>query len=198
MLTLNSDLRAQSRSALKGRWLMSFVACLIFVFFTGAASIIPLVGNVVAFVVSIVLIWGIQILFLKVYRNMEVQFEMVLDGFIDFGRIFGTLFLVQLYTALWTCLFVVPGIIKRYSYAMTSYVLKDEPGLSYNAAIDRSMQLMEGNKMKLFLLDFSFIGWALLSTLSCGIGFFFLIPYMQTAYAAFYEDLKQNGSASTE
>ena len=192
MLTLNSELRAQSRNALKGRWLMSFVAFMIFFLFAGAASIIPFIGSVVAFVVSAVMAWGLQILFLKVYRNARVQFEMILDGFYDFGRIFGTMFLVQLYTTLWTCLLVIPGIMKRYAYAMTPFVLNDEPGLSCNAAIERSMQMMDGNKMKLFLLDLSFIGWMLLSVLTLGLGLFLLVPYMQTTYAAFYDDLKQN------
>ena len=59
-------------------------------------------------------------------------------------------------------LLLIPGIIKHYSYAMTDYILKDEPELCNNAAIERSMAMMEGNKMKLFLLDLSFIGWAIL------------------------------------
>lgn len=50
--------------------------------------------------------------------------------------------------------------------------------------------MMEGNKMKLFLLDLSFIGWAILCLFTFGLGFFVLQPYMQVARAAFYEDLK--------
>ena len=62
--------------------------------------------------------------------------------------------------------------------------------LCNNAAIERSMAMMEGNKMKLFLLDLSFIGWAILCLFTFGLGFFVLQPYMQVARAAFYEDLK--------
>ncbi len=62
--------------------------------------------------------------------------------------------------------------------------------LCNNAAIERSMAMMEGNKMKLFLLDLSFIGWAILCLFTFGIGFFVLQPYMQVSHAAFYEDLK--------
>ena len=99
--------------------------------------------------------------------------------------------LKMVYTMLWMLLLIVPGIIKSYSYAMTEYILKDDLEITENAAIEKSMQMMEGHKMELFLLDLSFIGWALLSILSCGIGFFFLEPYMITARAHFYEDLKQ-------
>lgn len=73
---------------------------------------------------------------------------------------------------------------------MTPYILKEEPEMKNNAAIEKSMVMMDGNKMKLFMLDLSFIGWAILCLFTFGIGFFFLQPYMQASHAAFYEDLK--------
>ena len=73
---------------------------------------------------------------------------------------------------------------------MTDFILKDQPELANNAAIEKSMAMMDGNKMKLFLLDLSFIGWAILCLFTFGIGCFFLQPYVQAAHAAFYEDLK--------
>ena len=77
-----------------------------------------------------------------------------------------------------------------FSTADSHYILKDEPELKYNAAIEKSMSMMNGYKMKLFLLDLSFIGWMILSVLTLGIGLLFLQPYMSTARATFYEDLK--------
>lgn len=74
---------------------------------------------------------------------------------------------------------------------MTLFILKDEPELKYNAAIEKSMKMMSGYKMKLFLLDLSFIGWAILCILTLGLGFLFLSPYVTTAHAAFYEELKK-------
>ena len=93
---------------------------------------------------------------------------------------------------------LIPGIIKYYSYGLTDYILKDEPELCNNAAIERSMAMMEGNKMKLFLLDLSFIGWAILCLFTFGLGFFVLQPFMQVARAAFYEDLKKELGESVE
>ena len=98
--------------------------------------------------------------------------------------------LVVIYEFLWTLLLIIPGIIKYYSYAMTKFILLDEPELKYDAAIEKSMEMMKGKKFKLFLLDLSFIGWALLCILTLGIGLVLLVPYMYTARAAFYEDLK--------
>ncbi len=111
------------------------------------------------------------------------------------GRVYGTLLLSYLYMFLWTLLLVIPGIIKGYSYSMTSYVMVDNPELSYNAAIERSMAMMDGYKMKYFLLHLSFIGWALLSILTCGIGFLWLVPYIHQTSAAFYEEVKADWEA---
>ena len=98
-------------------------------------------------------------MFLGLFREgTPIDIGKLFDGFKDFGRIWGTGILVAIYTVLWTCLLIVPGIIKSYSYAMTYYILKDEPELKYNAAIEKSMSMMNGYKMKLFLLDLSFIG----------------------------------------
>ena len=100
------------------------------------------------------------------------------------------MFLMMLYICLWSLLLIIPGLIKAYSYAMTPYILEEHPELSANEAIDRSRAMMKGHKFDLFWLHLSFIGWMILGFVSLGIGYFWLAPYMQTAQAAFYEDLK--------
>lgn len=119
-------------------------------------------------------------------------------GFKTYGRVFGTMLLMGVYTALWSLLLVIPGIIKSYSYAMTPYLILDEPELSGDALITKSMRMMEGHKMKLFLLDLSFIGWCLLSIITCGIASLWITPYMQTARAGFYEDIKRVDTAALQ
>ena len=135
-----------------------------------------------------------------VYKGKDIDFGVLFEGFQDYSRIFVTKLLQGIYTALWSLLLVVPGIIKYYSYAMTDYILKEEPEMKNNAAIEKSMAMMENNKMKLFLLDLSFIGWAILCIFTFGIGFLFLQPYVQVSHAAFYEDLKaqQGGEVKVE
>ena len=134
--------------------------------------------------------WGYGVLWLALARNENVDYGMLFDGFKDYLRIFLTLLLVQIYTILWMLLLIIPGLVKCYSYSMTSFILKDNPEMKYDAAINESMRMMQGHKMKLFLLDLSFIGWFFLSILTLGIGLLFLQPYMSTAHAHFYEDLK--------
>lgn len=146
-------------------------------------------GNLLG-LLMIPLSWGYAVLWLALARNENVDYGMLFDGFKDYLRIFLTLLLVQIYTILWMLLLIIPGIVKAYSYSMTSFILKDNPDMKYDAAINESMRMMQGHKMQLFLLDLSFIGWFFLSILTLGIGFLFLAPYVSTAHAHFYKDLK--------
>lgn len=98
-------------------------------------------------------------------------------------------FLQGLYVFLWSLLFIIPGIVAGYSYAMTSYILAENPELTASEAIEQSKQMMTGNRWRLFCLQFSFIGWDILASLAFGIGHLWLIPYKQAATAAFYREI---------
>ncbi len=102
------------------------------------------------------------------------------------------MFIMNLKLFLWTLLFIVPGIIKSFEYAMIPYILADNPGISTKEAFAKTKAMMTGNKWRLFKLCFSFIGWILLCCVTCGIGAFFLDPYMNAAYAEFYKEVKDN------
>lgn len=128
---------------------------------------------------------------LSLVDNRPASFAML---FSEFHR-FGTAFLMQLlrgiYTVLWSLLFVIPGIYASYGYAMTPYILLENPEMTANEAIAASKELMEGNRWRLFCLEISFIGWNLLSVLfTLGIGHFWLVPYMEASFAAFYREIK--------
>ena len=97
--------------------------------------------------------------------------------------------LQTVYILLWSLLLIIPGIIATYSYAMTPYILAENPNLSPKEALDRSKQMMIGNKWRLFCLDISFIGWTLLCILTLGIGTLWLNPYMNAARADFYREI---------
>lgn len=108
------------------------------------------------------MIWSYTVMFLDFKRKENLTVSKLFVGFNEFGRIFLTMLLEYVYITLWTFLFVIPGFVKAYSYAMTPYVLRDDPQIRYDAAISRSMKLMKGHKLQLFLLDLSFIGWVIL------------------------------------
>lgn len=185
----SSELRAQAWSALSGKWGMAVVATLVYMVICGVISLIPYVSSIAALLVSLPLAYGFTIMLLNVVRGSDVQLDTMGEGFKDYGRILGTMLLSSVYQFLWMLLLIIPGIIKGYSYALTPYLLKDHPELKFNAAIEESMRLMSGNKMRLFLLDLSFIGWFLLGLITFGIAFLWITPYWNTARAAFYEDL---------
>ena len=93
---------------------------------------------------------------------------------------------------LWSLLFVIPGILKAYSYALVYYIKNDHPEYSWRECFIASNALMKGNRWKLFCLQFSFIGWTILGMLCLGLGGLWITPYRQTATAIFYEELKNS------
>lgn len=108
----------------------------------------------------------------------------------SYKNVVKTLFLKDMYTFLWTLLFIIPGIVKRYEYQMIPYLLGEHPEMSSEAAFATSKRLMHGNKWKAFVLDLSFIGWAIVSALTAGLlALFYVIPYRYLTRAALYREL---------
>lgn len=105
--------------------------------------------------------------------------------------------LETVFVLLWSLLFIIPGIIASYSYAMTPFILAEHPEMAPREAISRSKEMMAGNRWRLFCLEFSFIGWSLLCLLTLGIGNLWLNPYKQAATAAFYRDVSGTEYAPT-
>ena len=118
----------------------------------------------------------------------------LLDGFRSghYMNIVLTMFLRDLFTALWSLLLVVPGIIKHYEYLMVPYIIAENPVMDYKEAFQISKQTMNGEKMEAFIMDLSFIGWYLLSAISCGLfAIFYVNPYVQASFAEMYAFNKQ-------
>ena len=128
------------------------------------------------------------------FKNLDedAKFSNVVFAFDhSYKNIAKTMFLRDLYIVLWSLLFVIPGIIKSYEYRMIPYILADNPEMPTEEVFAESKRLMSGNKWKAFVLDFSFIGWQLLSILTCGIlSIFYVDPYQYSTNAALYEALK--------
>ena len=97
-----------------------------------------------------------------------------------------TLFLTNLFIFLWSLLFIIPGIIKSYSYRMVPYILSENPTMHYREVLGLSQSMTDGQKFQMFILDLSFIGWILLGTLACGVGVLFVLPYIEATWAQFY------------
>lgn len=135
---------------------------------------------------------GCDSFFLRNAQADNTTVDEVLCGFRKgYGKNVLTMFLVKLYIGLWSLLFVIPGIVKAYSYTLVPYILADSPELSRRDAMQLSAQLMNGSKMDAFILDLSFIGWEILSVLTAGIaGVLFVNPYTCATKAELYLALR--------
>lgn len=195
----NYELRAAARESLSGNWTYPVLATLIYLAISITCNFIPYVSFLIAIFFIKPLAFGLAITMLKFFRGeKEYVVENMFSIFSDYPRILGTILLQFVYIFLWSLLLLIPGLIKMYSYAMTYYILHDNPEIGAEEAICRSMKMMDGHKWRLFCLHLSFIGWWLLCILTLGIGMLWLAPYTQNSTAAFYEDLKnQFDSAET-
>jgi len=101
------------------------------------------------------------------------------------------------YVFLWSLLLIVPGIVASLSYSMTGFILAEHPELTASEAIARSKEMMYGNRWRLFCLDFSFIGWAILCALTFNVGQLWLRPYIHASYAAFYRAITEEKAEAT-
>lgn len=202
----NQDYKNAALAQLKENWsqavLASVILMLVAILFNfGVGGLASIPSGTATFlssgvIVSCFLIGPLNIGFANATRVLYERGDAnVLKNTWDFAtcgylRMVLGFFFMTLKIALWTCLLVVPGIIMSFAYAMTPYILAENPELSAWDASTRSREMMKGHKFDLFYLYLSFIGWGILAVLTLGIGFIWLVPYVQTTTAAFYNDLK--------
>ena len=215
----NQELKNSALAALKGNWAPAVLGAIFFTFATCLITSPGYCANMAAF--DMPFFNSINPKLLKIFSNSSFLLnffllyplslgysvahkELLQNGdaaitrntvrlaFSDYVRNAVSILLVYLYTLLWTLLFIVPGIIKGLAYSLTPFIVKDNPQLSPNQAINLSMKMMKGHKFDLFYLYLSFVGWIFLAILTLGIGLLWVIPYMQTSMAAFYLDVKND------
>lgn len=109
----------------------------------------------------------------------------------NYMKIVLTMLLKNVQLFLWTLLLIIPGIIKSYSYRIVPYILAENPEIGAKRAIQLSRQMTKGNKLDMFILDLSFIGWSLLGVMVCCIGIIFVRPYINMTMAELYLDLRK-------
>ncbi|RYM06336.1 DUF975 family protein [Sporolactobacillus sp. THM7-7] len=205
-----SDFKRTARASLKNYWadgaLLTFLVFLISsippialeIYVSGGVSnwidqetlplpvyVVELIYNLALIPLSVGLVW----FFLSLVRQKEPRiteaFAIYKNGVTVLRMIWASI-LMGIFIFLWSLLFLIPGIIKALSYSQTYYLLKDHPEWSALQAITESKKRMKGYKWKFFLLNLSFIGWAILAAIPLLIGFLWLVPYMMASLAAFY------------
>ncbi|EPR68350.1 DUF975 family protein [Cyclobacterium qasimii] len=194
MGTENVALMKMARESLKGNWGLAIGTFLVYYiimgFLQGMAEYYPMIG-LGTLIITGPMVLGLSLFSLTIARNQYARLQQIFDGFNNFGTALGAYLLIIIFVLLWMLLLIIPGIIAGLSYAMTFYIIADDPTIGPLDAIDKSKQMMNGYKMKLFLLFLMFFGMALLCILTLGIGFLWLIPFINVTTAKFYEDIKE-------
>ena len=133
---------------------------------------------------------GFAMFFLEVVREGRGNLETGFKGFKQFGTAFVAFLLVFIFTSLWSLLFIIPGIIAQCRYAMTFFILADNPTISASDAMKKSKEMMDGHKLELFFLELSFFWWYILGIITFGLAMIYVAPYVETTIAIYYERLK--------
>lgn len=191
-----AKLKSMAKQQIKGKIGILFVIALIVAVLSGLASLvlsaIPIVGPVAA---AVIVTPAFALSLVRVYLNLTMGVDPVakdsFSGFDDFWSAFKVNFLVGLFTFLWSLLFVIPGIVKSYSYSMSMYILAENKGKPALECIAESKAMTNGYKMELFILGLSFIGWAFLGCITFGIAYIWVWPYIQATMANAYQYLKE-------
>ncbi len=188
--TENKVLMAQARESLRGKWGLAAGTFFVYVIIFAFLQAIPVIGWIASVIITGPLILGLTMFMLSISRKQDARLPQIFDGFQKFGVGFGAYCLTALFVVLWMLLLIVPGIIAAFSYALTYFIIVDDGSIRPLQAITKSKEMMHGNKLKLFYLCCRFLGWALVCVLTCGIGFFWLCPYVMVSMATFYDELK--------
>lgn len=189
-------------------------------------KLIPTIGPLAFSIIAPAFNFGFLVSLIKLSRDEEVTyFEFFQAGFSPFGKIWGIILHTILKMLLPFFIFIVGAItfsigivmsnsgiiligtilyiigciytvMKGFLYNLTSYILYDEPTLSAKEIVNKSENLMMGNRWRFFCLSFSFIGWCMLGVITLGIGYIWLIPYIQIAFVKFYEELKTSKTST--
>ncbi len=206
-----SEIKKQALGALKGNWGLAVLATFVFFLIYMVVPLIieiPLSGGFTAWINADELTIGADIFniifsiilipfsiafywfFLSLVRSEAPKISQLFAIYSDWKtslKLIGVSIVVSIFVILWSLLLIIPGIIKSLSYSQTFFLLRDHPEFSITEAITESKQIMKGYKWKYFLLNLSFIGWGILSLFTLGIGLLWLIPYVSTSLAAFYD-----------
>lgn len=212
MAYIRSEMKADAKKQLGGNWGAFIGALLVLVLVSGVVSVVfypdpqdvlaweaeyyislsvlALLGSVIQLLVFSPLNLGWYGMTLDATYNRQIAFASLFNGFKRIWDAVLLAFFYGLFIFLWSLLLIIPGIIKTYSYAMSYYILADNPQMKPLEAITKSRQMMDGHKVELFVLQLSFIPWMLLVGVTFGLASLYVAPYVNVTMANFYRRLK--------
>jgi uncharacterized membrane protein len=182
-------LKSNAKAQIKGNIGVLFVCTLLISLITGAAT--PILGA--GFLIGPSFSMSIFMIYLGMTRNIKPRVGDIFKGFDIFGKALWLSIITGFFVMLWTMLFIIPGMVKALSYSMAPYILAENPNMTAREALRESKRITDGYKLKLFVLELSFIGWIMLGSLTLGLLYIWLTPYMNATLANAYLVIKNNG-----
>lgn len=187
-------LKELAKKQITGNIGVLFLIILIVYLISTVLSLIPAVGGVLSFIISAIFAVQLIVIFLDLTIGIKPDVMRLFDVFKNqqlCGNSIILYILITVFTVLWSLLLIVPGVIKSLSYSMAPYILaENDYYMTPSDAIKESMRIMNGHKLDLFVLELSFIGWWLLTALTCGILGIYVLPYHHATLANFYNEIK--------
>lgn len=198
------NIRGLARQALRGNWviaiatallsvmLVSLPALLIEMFMEGETGFEIFLLNVESLLIGAPITLGLSLFMLSLFRGDDPRIGRIFEGFEYFIKAVALRLVISVFVILWTFCLIIPGIIAAIKYSQAFYILADDPSKGIMQCIDESKWMMKDNKLKYFSLILSFFGWAILAAIPFGLGYLWLVPYVNMAQVAFYELVSGN------
>ena len=172
-------------------FLISFIVNFVSIFGFGVNDF---VGEFISFAASLFISMITPIFTVGIYLMIKSRLKGETVSFSDsikdikpkWSNFFTTYIMTSVYVSLWSLLFIIPGIIKTYSYSQALYIQADNPDMHWKECIRKSREMMDGHKWELFMLHFSLIGWVFLFVVTCSIAMIWFVPYLATISAKYH------------
>lgn len=203
----NQDYKNAALASLRGNWAPVVVTGIVYMVITcGLPALLNSVDDqpfLLPFSATYLVLLPLEVGFFNSFRclyqngDLNLTGNMFSFGFKNYVHVFLTMLVLSLAEIVGMILLIIPGIILTYAYAMVPFILVTEPELNIVDTLRKSRKMMKGHKFDFFYLQLSFIGWILLGIFTLGIGLFWIIPYVTTSYAAFWQDVSSQYDAAT-
>ena len=170
------ELKNEAKEQIKGKIGILFLIFLIIAIIGVGSSFVPIVGWFATIIIMPAFNISLCMIFLNLAKKEDISVGDVFKGFNITGKAVWLSIITWFYTFLWSLLFIIPGIIKTFSYSMAPFILADNPNLTSSEALSESIKIMNGHKFDLFVLQLSFFLWYILGTITFGIAYVYVVP----------------------
>jgi len=193
------NIRGLGRQGLKGNWPIAIAGALLSVilvsvpgyfietFIEGEAGFEAFLLNMESLLIGAPVTLGLSMFMISLFRQNETRIGQIFEGFEYFTKAVALRFVISLFILLWTFCLIIPGLIAAIKYSQAFYILAEDPSKGVMQCIEESKWMMKDNKLKYFSLLLSFFGWAVLAAIPVGLGYIWLVPYVNMTQVAFYE-----------